>query len=128
MFISREKANAFSLQYDMVDEKVIQEIYKKFSKPHKNPADLRLDYFLPILKAHHAIENDGFEIVLKDVDEYNPFQRFLIRSLNAVLEFDKLIAFVFKNHILFMGKEDNQLHVHIKPEPKPSLFGRIFGR
>ena len=112
----------------MVDEKVIQEIYKRYSKPHKKYEDLRLDYFLPMLEAHHRIENDGFEIVLKDVAEYNPFRRFLIRSLNAVLEFDKLIAFVFKNHILFIGKESNQLHVHIKPEPKPSLFGRIFGK
>lgn len=112
----------------MVDEKVIKEIYKKFRKPHKDSADLRLDYFIPILSAHHAIENDGFEIVLMDVEEYNPFRRFLIRSLNAVLEFDKYIAFVFKNHILFMGKEDNQLHVHIKPEDKPSLLDRIFGR
>lgn len=112
----------------MVTEKVIQEIYKKFRKTHKNVADLRLDYFLPMLEKHHSIENDGFEIVLKDVEEYNPFRRFLIRNLNAVLEFDKLIAFVFKNHILFMGKEDNQLHVHIKPEEKPSLFGRLFSR
>lgn len=112
----------------MVDEKVIQEIYKKYRKPPKNAAGLRLDYFIPMLEEHHAIENDGFEIVLKDVDEFNPFRRFLIRSLNAVLEFDKLIAFVFRSHILFMGKEDNQLHVHIKPEDKSSLFGRIFGR
>ena len=112
----------------MVDEQVIKEIYKKFRKPHKNVSDLRLDYFLPMLQQHHAIENDGFEIVLKDVDEYNPFRRFLIRSLTAVLEFDKLIAFVFRSHILFMGKEDNQLHVHIKPEDTPSLFDRIFGR
>ena len=112
----------------MVDEKVIQEIYKKFRKPHKKREDLRLDYFLPMLEEHHSIENDGFEIVLKDVDEYNPFRRFLIRSLNAVLEFDKLIAFVFKNHILFMGKEDNQLHVHIKPEENNSFFSRLFGR
>lgn len=112
----------------MVDEKVIKEIYKKYNKPHKNAADLRLEYFLPLLSAHHTIESDGFEIILKDVDEYNPFRRFLIRSLNAVLEFDKLIAFVFRNHILFMGKEDNRLHVHIRPEEKPSLFGRLFGK
>lgn len=110
----------------MVDEKVIQEIYKKYRKPHKNVGDLRLDYFLPMLAPHHNIESDDFEIVLKDVDEYNPFRRFLIRSLNAVLEFDKLVAFVFRDHILFVGKEDNQLHVHIKPEEKPSLFGRLF--
>ena len=112
----------------MINENVINEIYKKFSKPHKNRADLRLDYFLPILSAHHDIESDDMEIVLKDVEEFSPFRRFLIRSLNAVLEFDKLIAFVFRNHILFLGKEDNQLHVHIKPEKPQSLFGKIFGR
>lgn len=112
----------------MINESVINEIYKKFSKPHKKPEDLRLDYFIPILTEHHSIENDGFEIVLKDVEEYSPFRRFLIRSLNAVIEFDKLIAFVFRSHILFLGKEDNQLHVHIKPEKKPSLFGRLFGK
>ncbi|MCH5233397.1 MAG: hypothetical protein J1E78_07115 [Muribaculaceae bacterium] len=110
----------------MINENVINEIYKKFSKPHKNDADLRLDYFIPILAAHHSIENDGFEIILKDVEEFSPFRRFLIRSLNAVLEFDKLIAFVFRTHILFLGKEDNQLHVHIKPEKKKGLFGRLF--
>ena len=112
----------------MINEAVINEIYKKFNKPHKNAADLKLDYYIPILSAHHSIENNGFEITLRDVDEYSPFRQFLVRSLNAVLEFDKLIAFVFKNHILFMGKEDNQLHVHIKPEDKSSLFGRLFGR
>lgn len=128
MFIIKEESLNSYPEFKMVDEKVIQEIYKKYRKPHKNVADLRLDYFLPMLGEHHAIENDGFEIVLKDVEEYNPFRRFLIRSLNAVLEFDKLIAFVFRNHILFMGKEDNQLHVHIKPEEPASLFDRILGR
>ena len=112
----------------MINETVINEIYKKFSKPHKNHADLRLDYFIPLLSQHHAIENDGFEIVLKDVEEFSPFRRFLIRSLNAVLEFDKLIAFVFRSHILFLGKEDNQLHVHIKPEKQSSFLSRLFGK
>ena len=112
----------------MINENVIKEIYKKFGKPHKKVEDLRLDYFIPILSAHHTIENDGFEIVLKDVEEYSPFRSFLIRSLNAVLEFDKLVAFVFRNHILFLGKEDNQLHVHIKPEQPKSIFSKIFGR
>ncbi|MCH5223617.1 MAG: hypothetical protein J1E82_06205 [Muribaculaceae bacterium] len=112
----------------MINESVINEIYKKFSKPHKKESDLRLDYFIPLLNEHHSIESDGFEIVLKDVEEYSPFRRFLIRSLNAVLEFDKLIAFVFRTHILFLGKEDNQLHVHIKPEKPSSMFSRLFGR
>ena len=112
----------------MITDNVIKEIYKKFGKPHKNPEELRLNYFIPMLSQHHAIESDGFEIVIKDLEEFNPFRRFLIRSINAVLEFDKMIAFVFRNHILFFGKEDNQLRIHMKPMEKPSLFGRIFGK
>lgn len=112
----------------MITENVIKEIYRKFSKPHKHSEDLRLDYYLPLLQGHHSIKKEGGEIILSDLEDHNPFRVFLIRSLNAVLEFDKMIAFVFRNHILFLGKEDNQMRVHIKPQKKPSLFDRIFGR
>lgn len=112
----------------MITDSVIKEIYKKFSKPHKNREELKLAYFMDILNANHNITFDDDEIILEDLEEFNPFRRFLIRSVNAVLEFDKMIAFVFRNHILFLGKEDNQMRVHIKPAKKPSLFDRIFGR
>lgn len=112
----------------MITDSVIKEIYKKFSKPHKNREDLRLDYFKTLLQANHNIKFFDDEIILEDLEEFNPFRRFLIRSLTAILEFDKMIAFVFPNHILFLGKEDNQMRVHIKPAKKPSLFDRIFGR
>lgn len=112
----------------MITDNVIKEIYRKFGKPNKDPDSLQLDVYLPLLQANHAIRQDGIEIILDDLDEYNPFRRFLIRSINAVLEFDKMIAFVFRNHILFLGKEDNQMRVHIKPEKPRSFLGRIFGR
>lgn len=112
----------------MITDNVIKEIYKKFSKPHKNREELRLDYFMNILLKNHNVRLDDDEIILDDLEEFNPFRRFLIRSLNAVLEFDKMIAFVFRNHILFFGKDDNQMRVHIKPPKKPSLLDRILGR
>lgn len=112
----------------MITDTVIKEIYKKFGKPHKNEEELQLDYFLKMLNENHAITRDGMEIIIEDLDEFNPFRRFLIRGINAILEFDKMVAFVFRNHILFLGKEDNQMRVHIKPEKPKSFFGRIFGR
>jgi len=112
----------------MITERVINEIYKKFGKPHRNEEELRLDYFIPMLAGHHTIKRDHDEIIIEDIDEFNPFRRFLIRSLTAVLEFDKMIAFVFRNHILFLGKEDDQLRVHIKPEKPKSFFKRIFSK
>lgn len=112
----------------MITEDVIREIYKNYRKPPKDASELNLDRFLELLKEHHKLSSDGFEIVLDDLDEFNPFRRFLIRSINAVLEFDRMVAFVFDNHILFMSKEGNAMRVHFKPEEKKSLFSRIFGR
>lgn len=112
----------------MITDSVIKEIYRKFGKPHKNEADLRLDYFLDVLHDNHSIKRDGIEIIVEDLDEFNPFRRFLVRSINAILEFDKIIAFVFRSHILFFGKEDNQMRVHINPGKPKSFLGRLFGR
>lgn len=111
----------------MITDEVIKEIYRKFGKPHKKIEELQLDYFLPILNEHHSIRRDDMEIIIDDLDEFNPFRRFLIRGINAVLEFDKMIAFVFRNHILFLGKEDEQMRVHIKPEKPKSFFSKLFG-
>lgn len=112
----------------MITNSVIEEIYKKFKKPQRKPEELNLDYILPILQKHHSIKQFDDEIIIEDLEEFNPFRRFLIRSLTAVLEFDKRIAFVFMNHILFFGKEDNEMRVHIKPEKPKSFFSRLFGR
>lgn len=87
-----------------------------------------------MLRAHHDIMIDDedlskAEIILNDLEEANPFRRFLVRSLHAILEFDKMVAFVFRNHILFLGKKDKQLRVHFKPEASErSFLGRLFGR
>lgn len=112
----------------MITNSVIKEIYKKFGKPHKKREDLQLDYFLPMLKENHNIVYDNDEIILSDLDEFNPFRRFLIRSLNAVLEFDKMVAFVFRNHILFLGKEDGQMRVHMRPDDERNWFQKLFSK
>lgn len=111
----------------MITEDVIKEIYKKYRKPPKEVSELDLDNYLDLLSATHNIKKEGIEIVLEDLEPMNPFRMFLIRNIHAILDFDKVVAFVFPNHILFLGKEDNSLRVHIKQEEKKSLFGRLFG-
>lgn len=112
----------------MITDQVIKEIYKKYTKPCKDPAELGLEHYLEILKKHHDIKADDMEIVVEDLEEFNPFRMFLKRSLYGIIEFDSMIAFVFRSHILFFGKNDNQLRVHIKPELPKSFFGKLFGR
>lgn len=120
----------------MITDEVIREIYKTNRKPPKDLNELGLPEALYTLKDHHSLTLDSedltkAEVVLNDLEEFNPFRRFLVRSLHAILEFDKMMAFVFANHILFLGKNDKQLRVHFRPEEeeeKPSFFSRIFGR
>lgn len=112
----------------MITDQVIKEIYKKYTKPCKNVEELGLDHYLEILKVNHNLSSDGMAIVVEDLEEFNPFRMFLKRSIYGILEFDRVIAFVFRSHILFFGKDDNQLRVHIRPEKPQSLLGKIFGR
>lgn len=111
---------------EMITDEVIREIYKKFGKPHKNREELQLDYFLNLLGEHHHIKYDGDEIIVEDLEEFNPFRQFLIRGLHGIIEFDTYVAFVFRRHILFFSKNDESVQVHMKPESN-SIFDRIFG-
>lgn len=112
----------------MITEDVIKEIYKNYNKPAKNEADLNIAYFVDLLKPHHSLRQVDDEIIVGNLEEFSPFRRFLIRSLYAILEFDRNVAFVFRDHILFFGKTNDQLSVNFKPEEKRSIFSRIFGR
>lgn len=111
----------------MITDRVIKEIYKKYNKAAKSPEDLNLKYFVDLLKPNHNIRVDKNEVIFEDQEEFSPFRRFLIRSLNGVLEFDRQVAFVFSNHILFLGKETDDMRIHMKPfEEKKSFLRRLF--
>ncbi|MDE6234152.1 MAG: hypothetical protein K2M56_00195 [Muribaculaceae bacterium] len=123
----------------MITDEVIREIYKTHKKPPKDFRELNLSENLYLLNKNHSLTLDSddlqsAEIIINDLEEFNPFRRFLVRSLHGILEFDRMIAFVFRNHILFLGKEDNQLRVHFKPEDddedeeNDSFLSRLFGR
>lgn len=111
----------------MITKDVIKEIYKNYSKPQKHKEALNIPYFIDLLKPHHDLSADDMEIVVGNVEEFSPFRRFLIRSLHAILEFDHEVAFVFRDHILFFSKENDNFSVNFKPEDKSSIFSRIFG-
>lgn len=74
------------------------------------------------------MQENNMEIIVEDLEEFNPFRRFLKRSIYGILELDKVIAFVFRSHILFFSLDDNQLRVHMKPEKPRSLLSRLFGK
>ena len=113
----------------MITDRVIKEIYKKYNKAAKNPEDLHIDHFIEMLAPYHHIRVNGNEVIFEDQEEFSPFRRFLLRGLNGILEFDRQVAFVFRNHILFLGKDSDDMRVHMRPcEERSNIFSRIFAR
>lgn len=111
----------------MVTKKVINEIYKKYNKPPKNIEDLSIPRFIDMLKKHHDLQCADGEIINRGFEAGEPFARMLVRRLNAILDFDNMVAFVFDKHIMFFDKNSDNMHVHFKQE-KPGLFRRLFRR
>ncbi|MBD5181092.1 MAG: hypothetical protein HDS23_00910 [Bacteroides sp.] len=104
----------------MITDAVIQEIYKTHKKPPKDLNDLNLHEAIYELRGHHSMTLDSedlsrAEVIINDVEDFNPFRRFLVRGLYAILPFDRQIAFVFRSHILFLNKEDDGMNVHFRP-------------
>lgn len=118
----------------MITKQIILDIYKEYRKPAENIEELNIPYFLKMLEPHHKLKYDGEEFIFEDMEEFNPFRRILVRNVHAILEFTKMVAFVFPNHILFLGKRSPELSVHFKPEEevpsegtkKKSFFSRLF--
>ena len=118
----------------MITKEVIKDIYKEYKHPNQNLEDMSIPYFIKLLEPHHNLKYDKDELIFEDMEEFNPFRRILVRNLHAILEFNKMVAFVFPNHILFLGKRSPELSVHFKPEDekpdvpkKKSFFSRLFG-
>ena len=113
----------------MITDRVIKEIYKKYNKPAGSPDQLKLNHYVDMLSPHHHIRVTGNEVIFEDQEEFSPFRRFLLRSLNAILEFDRQVAFVFRNHILFLSKDSDDMRVHMRPcQDKQKLLPRLFAR
>lgn len=111
----------------MITDRVIKEIYHKYNKEVKNFDDLNLDYFISVLAPFHKISKTDKEVIFENIEEFSPFRRFLIRGLYGVLEFDRQVAFVFRNHILFLSKDSDEMRVHMRPlQEKRNFFHRLF--
>jgi len=111
----------------MITDRVIKEIYRKYNKEVKNPEDLKLDHFINLLAPFHQIRMEDKEVIFEDQEEFSPFRRFLIRGLYGIIEFDQQIAFVFRNHIIFLNKNSKDMWVHMRHlQEKKNIFQRLF--
>lgn len=108
----------------MVTKKVIDTIYKTCKSRPESPDELNIALLFETLAEHHAIEIDEGHITINSIPPGSPFHRVALSRIHDIVEFDDEVAIVMHSSIIFLNKNDNKAHIHIKQE-RPSFMDRL---
>lgn len=108
----------------MINNKVIESIYKKYSKRPSSIDQLNIPLLFEAAHEDHAIEIKGHDLIINSQDAWSPFHTIDLNRVHAILDFDKYVAVVLHSSIIFIGKKCDDIHIHIKPI-KPSISDRV---
>ena len=108
----------------MINNKVIDSIYKKYSKRPSSIDQLNIPLLFEAAHEDHAIEIKGHDLIINSQDTWSPFHTIDLNRVHAILDFDKYVAIVLHSSIVFIGKKNDDIHIHIKPI-KPSITDRV---
>lgn len=111
----------------MITKKVIDTLYKRYSKRPKSTDDLDIALLFESVHPQHDILIDNEEIVINSVDSNSPFHRIPLPLVHAIVEFDETVAIVLHSSIIFLSKVENEnpVSIHLKPI-KTSFTERLF--
>lgn len=98
----------------MIQKKVIDSIYKKYRKRPESPDELNIPLLFEAVPFEAGIEIDGGDVVINSIDAASPFHRIAVNNINAILNFDEVVAIVTHASIIFINKDNAQIYVHIK--------------
>lgn len=107
----------------MINNKIIDSIYKKYSKRPSSIDQLNIPLLFEAAHEDHAIEISGQDLILTTMDPLSPFHTIDLGRVHAILDFDKYVAVVLHSSIIFISKTDDKVHVHLK-DIKPSFVER----
>lgn len=108
----------------MITDEVIRTIYKLNRKPQKGLFKAQIEHLIDTLKKTHDVAINSEELILKDLEEESPFRVVLINKIMGIEEFERTMAVILPNCILFFSKETNDIHIHIKM-PKMSFKDKL---
>lgn len=110
----------------MITRKVIDTLYKKYSKLPKSPDCLDFVLLFETVAGHHNInidiESDTMQI--GSIDQASPFHSIPLSKIHAIVPFEEWVAVVLHSSIIFLNKKNNKVSIHIK-EPAPTLMDRL---
>ena len=112
----------------MITKSNIDDLYRKYNRKPKILDERNLAPLMQCALSTDAIEIDGDCIRFKNVDSTSLFTSIEMQRIHAVVEFDKHIALVLPNSIIFINREDYSIHVHLKEDNRRPWWRRIFGK
>lgn len=110
----------------MVTKKVIQTLYKQFSRPPKSADELNISLLFDYALENHGIFIDEDNLYIGSVDPASPFATIPLPRINQIVEFVTCLAIVLPSSIIFLDKDDSDVNIHLRlDDEKPSLWQRI---
>lgn len=110
--------------YPMITNKAISEIYKKYSRRPKSIDELNIALLFEAAHKDHAISVEGNNLIINSQESWSPFHTISLDRVHAILDFDKTVAVVLHSSIIFISKESDAVHIHLKTH-KPSFSERL---
>lgn len=111
----------------MVTKKVIDKIYQQFNHPPQSVDELNIGLLFDYAIENHGIVIDENDLYIGSVDPKSPFAVLPLDRIHEILEFEDVIAIVLHSSIVFLNKNNSNVHVHIRMAT-PSLWSRIKSR
>lgn len=105
----------------MIKPEIIKTLYKKSPLPAN---DLNLELTKNNSLKHHSLQITETELIINSIDKNSPFHNIPLRNIRATEEIDNYYIIILRNSILFLNKENDEIHVHINVE-KPTFWQRL---
>ncbi len=108
----------------MITKNVIKNIYKQFKSRPASVDDLNLPLLFEHALVNHGLYVDDGNLVIESAGEGSPFSMIPLDRVHGICEFEKAVAIVLPNAIIFLNKHDDGVNVHLKPADM-SLIDRV---
>lgn len=108
----------------MITKKVIDSLYRKYRNRPESPDELNIGLLFDYVFENHGLTINENELVINSISPASPFHTIPLRHIHEIVEFDDDIAIVLHSSIIFLKKDDNRVHIHVKT-PVASPISRL---
>lgn len=108
----------------MIKANIIKDLYIKHPHPIADKNNLLLSNLISTDLSHHQIEITMDDLAINSIDKTSPFHKIPLKNISGIENLESHIAIILRNSIIFLDKNNADVHIHIKME-QPSMRERL---